>query len=80
MADCMASLLSTLGALTLIIIAAERACWSLFKRKMQTLQFPTEKDPEGSHNYNLLRLRTFTIAHTMLLIVFVWVFCIILWF
>lgn len=72
-------LIITLAGFTALICAAEAVCWVLFRRKMEPLHFPSYNDPGGSHSYYLERLRAFAIAHTVTLCVFIWIFCIALW-
>lgn len=72
-------LMLTLAAFTAMIVAGEALCWMLFKRKMEPLHFPSDKDPTGSHTFYLKRIRLFAVIHTVGLCVFVWIFCIILW-
>jgi hypothetical protein len=68
-----------LASLTLIIVAVEGMFWSLFRRKMEPLRFPSDDDPSGSHIYWLERVRLIVIVHAVLLIIVVWMFCIWLW-
>lgn len=75
----MTTLALTLGIYTAIVIAMELACWRLLRRKMSDFKFPSPQDSTGSHTYHLMRLRTFSIVHTALLITLIWIFLIVLW-
>lgn len=75
----MVSLFLTLGALIAFIAIVERISWVLFRRKMQTLRFPSEEDPTGSYNYWLDRMRVATLLHAAILTAFTIFFCSVLW-
>jgi hypothetical protein len=75
----MTSLAITLAVFTSGIIMMQATFWLLFERKMEPLRFPARAGGTGPHVFWLLRLRLGAIGHTIMLIVFVWIFCIVLW-
>ena len=75
----MHSLLLTLAGFAAGIAAVQGLFWMLFRRKMEPLRFPSERDDSGSYDYYQRRLRIFMLIYTAGLIGFCWFFLSILW-
>jgi len=75
----MTSLILTLAIFTGVLLVIARVSWVLLRRKMEPLRFPSPNDPTGSHTYYLHKLRTLSIAHTVLMLVCIWSFLIAVW-